>query len=296
MALPLLLTTKDIIVKLIDILQLSPETIPDSAGENIPWSDPDFSARMLREHLTQDHDLASRRTAVIDEHVDTIHRTYLSGKPAKTLDLGCGPGLYSHRLAGLGHDCTGIDYSPASIEYAKQQAAESDLPITYIHDDIRRADFGDGYGLVMLIFGEFNVFSPDDISSILTKAYNALEDNGILLVEPNTFDMIKKVGEAGQTWSSAESGLFSEKPHLVLQSGSWDGDSKRALNHFFIVDAASSEVQCYTQRIQAYAEEDFTALFERCGFADVEVSSSLGGTDDTFHENLIVVSGRKRVQ
>ncbi|MFC1607749.1 class I SAM-dependent methyltransferase [Candidatus Latescibacterota bacterium] len=280
-------------MELIDILQQSPDAIPDGAADNIPWSDPDFSERMLKEHLSQDHDLASRRIVIIDEHVDTIHRTCLSGKPSKILDLGCGPGLYSHRLAKLGHDCTGIDYSPASIEHARQQAAEADLPITYIHDDLRRTDFGTGYDLVMMIFGELNVFCPDDIATILTKANNALDNNGILLVEPNTFDVVKKIGETGQTWYSSKSGLFSDKPHLCLQSGYWDADKQRTLNHFFIVDAATAEVQCYTQRIQAYHDDDFTELFELCGFSDVTVSPSLGGTDDTFHENLIVVSGRK---
>lgn len=34
------------------------------------------------------------------------------------LDLGCGPGLYSHRLATLGHRVHGIDFGPASIAYA----------------------------------------------------------------------------------------------------------------------------------------------------------------------------------
>ena len=41
---------------------------------------------------------------------------------ARVLDLGCGPGLYTTRLAKLGHTCVGIDFSPASIAYAKAEA------------------------------------------------------------------------------------------------------------------------------------------------------------------------------
>ena len=94
--------------------RLPPE--PWSEGDNIPWSEPGFSRRMLREHLTQSHDLASRRREKIDAHVEWIHREVLAGSPARILDLACGPGLYASRLARLGHRCVGIDFSPASID------------------------------------------------------------------------------------------------------------------------------------------------------------------------------------
>jgi 2-polyprenyl-3-methyl-5-hydroxy-6-metoxy-1,4-benzoquinol methylase len=86
----------------------------------IPWDDPEFSERMLREHLSQDHDMASRRVEWIDKQVAWIHAAVLSGRESQILDLGCGPGFYAHRLATLGHDCLGIDFGPASIEYASR--------------------------------------------------------------------------------------------------------------------------------------------------------------------------------
>ena len=64
----------------------------------IPWDDPDFSRRMLAEHLSQDHELASRRVEWIDRQVKWIHGDLLAGQPAEILDVACGPGLYAHRL------------------------------------------------------------------------------------------------------------------------------------------------------------------------------------------------------
>ena len=70
----------------------------------IPWDDPVFSRRMLREHLNQDHDMASRRFEWIDKQVAWIHGTTLSRQPSRILDLGCGPeynqGVVRRRLAG----------------------------------------------------------------------------------------------------------------------------------------------------------------------------------------------------
>ena len=117
------------------------------AGGKIPWDDPDFSERMLQVHLSQEHDWASRRFEKIDVHVDWIHHKLLSGRPVRILDLGCGPGLYTSRLARLGHECVGIDFSPASIAYAVATAERDKLQCTYLHEAIRIAEYGAGFDL-----------------------------------------------------------------------------------------------------------------------------------------------------
>ena len=38
----------------------------------IPWNDADFSQRMLENHLSQEHDWASRKLAVIERQVDWL--------------------------------------------------------------------------------------------------------------------------------------------------------------------------------------------------------------------------------
>src|SRR5512133_3667932 len=113
-------------MNLLDIVQRErPE--PWAEGDNIPWNEPGFSQRMLKEHLSQTHDAASRRTEIIERHVVFIHGEVLGGPPGRVLDLGCGPGLYANRLARLGHTVYGIDFSPASIEYARATAAHEGL-------------------------------------------------------------------------------------------------------------------------------------------------------------------------
>lgn len=78
-------------------------------AHKIPWNDPAFSARMLAEHLSQAHELASRRTETIARQVAWIHDALLGGRPSRVLDLGCGPGLYSYAAAIRVIDREGID-------------------------------------------------------------------------------------------------------------------------------------------------------------------------------------------
>jgi 2-polyprenyl-3-methyl-5-hydroxy-6-metoxy-1,4-benzoquinol methylase len=164
---------------LMEIVRRSRIPQPWSEGEKIPWNEPGFSRRMLRVHLSQEHDWASRRATIIQKHVDWIHREFLCNSPARILDLGCGPGLYTSLLAGLGHDCTGVDFSPASIEYAIKNAQKAHLHCSYQLADIRKADLGSGYDLVIFIFGEFNVFTPADAMQILQKSQAALQPGGL---------------------------------------------------------------------------------------------------------------------
>src|SRR5690606_37831023 len=127
----------------------------------------------------------------IDRQVHWLHTHLLHGTASKILDLGCGPGLYSRRLAALGHTVSGIDFSPASIAYARAQAQGQ--AIDYTQADIRQADYGSDYDLVMLIYGEFNVFKPDDVRLILRKAHAALKSGGRLLLEPHTYEMVEEI-------------------------------------------------------------------------------------------------------
>jgi SAM-dependent methyltransferase len=267
--------------------------LPWEEGDNIPWHESGFSQRMLAEHLTQEHDAASRRTELIDRHVAWLYTQVLNRRSTRVLDLGCGPGLYSSRLADLGHSCVGIDYSPASIAYARQQAQESHLDCNYILGDLRHTDFGENYGLVMLIYGELNVFRPGDISLILTKMNRALNQDGILVLEPHTYEAVKQMGHAKASWSASRSGLFSDRPHILLDEDFWDARFQTATHRFYVIEAASGELTRYAQSFQAYSDEAYVSLLEEHGFGELEFFPSLTGSPETGQQDLLTIVARK---
>jgi SAM-dependent methyltransferase len=283
-------------VKLLDLVgrRVAPE--PWAEGEKIPWQEPGFSRRMLEEHLSQHHDAASRRLETIERHVDWIHREVLSGEPTRILDLGCGPGLYTSRLSKLGHECVGIDYSPASIAHASEQAEREQLRCTYREQDIRAADYGGELGLVMLIFGELNAFPPADARAILAKARAALADRGLLLLEPHSFAAVQRMGERLPAWYSAPCGLFLDRPHLCLQESFWNPDRRVATQRYFVIDASTGEVSRHAASAQAYTEQEYRSLLLECGFDEVVIHPSLTGEVgevDESRSDLIAVVARR---
>lgn len=280
-------------MQLYEISNLPPTPEPWSEGGNIPWNEREFSRRMLDEHLSQSHDAASRRFPIIEKHVEWIHRELLGGHQARILDLGCGPGLYANRLAHLGHCCHGIDFSPASIEHAAKIAEQDGLPNTFELADIRQADYGSGFRLAMQIYGELNVFRPEDARQILCKAYQALEPEGILLLETQTFGAIQERGEGPNIWYISKGGLFLDTPHLYLEQHFWDSVRSVTTTRFLIVDVASGTVQNHILSAQAYTHPQYHELLESCGFTDIRSLASLTGTADTTQRDLIVLVARK---
>jgi len=246
---------------------------------------------MLKEHLSQAHDAASRRFKIIDRQVAWLHTELLSSQPSSILDLGCGPGFYSERLARLGHTCIGIDYSPASIEYAVATAQRERLNCGYRCQDIRLTDFPNNVNLVMLIYGEFNIFRPADAAKILDKSWQALKTGGILLLEPHTYPKVKKLGKQLASWYSSSGGWFFEGPHLVLQENFWDEGSHTTTIRYYVVQAETGQVTRYAQSFQAYREDEYRSLLIDHGFENIEMR--IGLLDGAPHKGLLAIIARK---
>jgi len=269
-------------MNLLDIMQ--PRLLADdpwSGRYKIPWDDPEFSRRMLKEHLNQDHDLASRRQETIKRHIQWIHQRMLAGRPSLLLDLGCGPGLYLNGLAALGHGGRGIDFSPASIAYARQNQAPGDS-CEFVQEDLRTASFGQGYDLAMMIFGEINVFSPRECAGILAKAQAALKPGGRLFLEAHTYQVVRGMGQAENTWYKAEAGLFSDQPHLCLVENHWSQEHQASLQFFHVIDPVTGRTKTHRSTTKAWTDDDYRRLLSEAGFTDLAQHPDWPGRSDAF--------------
>ena len=67
----------------------------------------------------------------------------------KILDLACGFGRHSLELARRGFAVTGVDITPAYIQYAKEQAESEGLDARFLCADIREVGFESEFDLVL---------------------------------------------------------------------------------------------------------------------------------------------------
>jgi SAM-dependent methyltransferase len=246
---------------------------------------------MLEEHLSQEHDLASRRESIVDAQVAALCDLLPRERSARILDLSCGPGLYSHRFARRGHRCHGIDFAPASIAHARAVAAAEKLDCTFEKADLRSADFGGGYDLVLLVFGQINVFSRGQARDLIERAHGALQPGGWLVLEPQDPEAVRGSGDRESDWSTAEAGLFSPDPHVLLHERFWDEPSRTATDRWYVLDIETGTSQSHAMSTCSYDESEMVELMESAGFSHVEIRPSLVLDDPVSTPGLFAVTG-----
>ncbi|MBJ3814591.1 methyltransferase domain-containing protein [Shimwellia pseudoproteus] len=266
------------------MITFTPLAEPQEDDHKLPWDEANFSQRMLHQHLSQDNDWASRRQPVIDQHI-----TWISSQlppEARILDLGCGPGLYTLPLARMGYQCTGVDFSPASIAYARRQERHEALDITYVHQDMRHFSPAQPFDFIMMTFGELNTFSVAEVRHLLRQCAQWLVPGGKLLIEVHTFDEVKRQGQAAPGWQRCPQGLFLAEPHLLLTENEWDDATSTSLTRYWAIDH-NGKVTRFGSQMSAWQEQTGVQWLEESGFHDIQrLPVSAWSVSDTFAGKL----------
>jgi len=278
-------------MKIEDLIGRGPPA-PWRDAARIPWSDPDFSRRMLREHLSQHHDAASRRSDRIDCHVTWIDAEVLGGHAGRVLDLGCGPGLYTERLAACGHSCVGVDCGPASIQYARERSVASRSACEYRQGDLLDADLGSGYDAALLLFGEFNTFPRAEAERLVERAACALAPGGALVLELHPFEAVRAIGLRTPSWRVAETSVFADSPHLQLTDCAWDDVARATAQRFTVIDVATGMASEMHGSFQAWTDDELAAALEEAGLVDLRRHPGLGEPADASPDLDVVVARR----
>ncbi|HYI16719.1 MAG TPA: methyltransferase domain-containing protein [Thermomicrobiales bacterium] len=80
----------------------------------------------------------------------------------RALDLGCGSGIWSVKLATRGWDVTGVDFVPKALRRARKRAQAAGVDVRFVHGDAAQLDsdrVGSGFRLV-IDFGAIHGLTP----------------------------------------------------------------------------------------------------------------------------------------
>jgi ubiquinone/menaquinone biosynthesis C-methylase UbiE len=245
---------------------------PWQQGGNLPWNDPAFSERMLREHLDQAHGAASR----VDEE-RRLQLDWLWGKlglqPGMHIcDLTCGPGLYAVELAKRGCQVTGIDFAPAAVAYARNLVQQQEVAdrCTFLEQDVRTVALPPAtFDAALFIYGQLAVFPQAEATHLLAKAAAALKPGGALVVELLNQERVDKTST--NWWFTDNSGLWGDGPFLHLGERFWDDASQISYERFYILHLETGQYNEVHLCDQTYSVATMQAMMHQAGFAQVEV-------------------------
>ena len=247
-------------------------------GGNLPWNDPDFSRRMLREHLDESHGAASRQTAERDLQIEWLWDHLGLKRGARVLDITCGPGLYAVELAARGCQVTGIDFSPASIAYARELAAKQGVQnaCTFMERDVRTMDFAEAeYDAALFLYGQLAVFPAGEALLLLERTARALRPGGRLVVELFNQDNIDKSSDTW--WYTDDTGLWGDAPFLHLGERFWIAEEEMTIKRFSILYLDTGEQDEVILCDQSYSVERMSAMIGESGFVVVQVFPAWDG-------------------
>lgn len=242
--------------------------VPWRDGNNLPWDDPAFSERMLRQHLDQSHGAASRRLPEIRGQVELMWQWLDLAPGRRLLDVTCGPGLYARAFGQREVVVTGIDFSPASLRYARTYCAG--LPCKFVQGDVRQMDFaGEDFDAAIYLYGQFTVLQPAESLDVLRRIRAALRPGGRLLLE--ILDEAQFDKRDSTWWYTDRGGLWGDFPYLHLGERAWDPAQRAAVERFYIINLDTGEMQVYGLADQVYTAAEMTALLAQAGFGNVSV-------------------------
>lgn len=251
---------------------------PWREGGNLPWHEPDFSRRMLREHLDESHAAASRVPTERRLQIDWLWDKLGLRPGDHLLDVTCGPGLYAVEFARRGCRVTGIDFSPASIAHARDLALEEGVAdrCLFVEADVRQMRVEPaGFDGALLIYGQLAVFTREDAQMLLQAIARALKPGAALAVE--LLDQDKVDRKESTWWFTDDRGLWGDAPFLHLGERFWIPEEQLSVERFRIIHLQSGEMSEIDLCDQTYAIEEMVAQMRRAGFSGVEVFRAWDG-------------------
>ena len=254
------------------------------------WTRPHLAKQMLKFHLDQNTDLASRNSQAIEQTVNWIdNQLNLSNK--SLCDLGCGPGLYAQRFCEKGAKVTGVDFSTNSIEYAKSQAAKEKLRIDYIRADYLSGALPDTTDIVTMICCDFCALSPEQRGSLLKRISEMLCPGGHLVIDVASVASLKHKTETTLIEKQLMNGFWSCGEYVGMQRSYIYPGISLSLDRYLIIEP--NDTWEIFNWMQHFTPQSIESELNQAGFEIEVMSDSLIGEKLEPDSEVIGIIARK---
>lgn len=199
------------------------------------WTDEHISALMLKAHLDPHTDKASRRPEAIDRIVRWVEsRIGLAGQAI--CDLGCGPGLYTERMAMHGARVCGVDFCERALNHARWAAAAKRLKIIYIHANYLTGTLPCEQNIATLFHGGYCILSPAQRRDLLRRVHDMLKPGGHLVLDVQSRAEFGSIEEDFICERRLQNGFFGEDDYFGFKAVHRYPEQYLALERFLIVE------------------------------------------------------------
>ncbi|MFC2166333.1 class I SAM-dependent methyltransferase [Acidobacteriota bacterium] len=231
---------------------------------------------MLAYHLNENIDVSSRNGKFIDRSVEWIASHFGIGEGTNIADFGCGPGLYTTRLAKKKAEVTGIDFSKRSIQYAQEVASKEQLSIHYVNQNYLEFETGNRFHLILMIMCDFCALSPIQRKLMLNKFHSLLELGGSVLLDVYSLTAFDQREEGAAYEVNQLDGFWSLNKYYGFLNTFKYKEEKVVLDKYTLIE--SSRTRTVYNWLQYFSPEAIEREFEECGFKIGQLYSDVAGS------------------
>ena len=191
---------------------------------------------MLAYHINEAIDVSSRNKIFIERSVEWIVSHFGVDNKTEIADFGCGPGLYSIRLAERGAIVTGIDFSENSLKYAKQAADKKGLKINYVHANYLDFETPNSFDLIIMIMCDFCALSSEQRNNMLSKFNSLLKPGGYVLLDVYSLNSFNQKEESATYELNQLNGFWSPDDYYCFVNTFKYDKEKIILDKYTIIE------------------------------------------------------------
>jgi SAM-dependent methyltransferase len=197
----------------------------------------------------------------------------------RILDLGCGMGEAACWFSTNGFRVTGVDQSEAMLAQARAAADAQGGAVNWIQADIKQADAGTDFDLVLIMNTLNETRSIRDLELVFQAANRALSMEKMLL-----FDLVTIQGLAEQ-WGNGDQVIYDDPERMILIARNRFSYETSASTRAFILYQHGEHGwhrEDETHVVRGYALQAVGALLQRTGFRVATVMDPLFETFDPY--------------
>ncbi len=254
------------------------------------WTDEHTASQMLSYHLDPTIDLSSRRLEFIDRSAAWIIDRFGLAAGSSVADFGCGPGLYTSRLARSGASVTGIDFSANSIRYARDHAEREGLAIDYVRGNYLEFESPARFDLIMMIMCDFCALGPMQRREMLDRFRRHLKPDGALLFDVYALAAYDARDEAASYAADQLHGFWSPDPYYGFVNTFKYDEEKVTLDRYTIVE--ETRTRTVYNWLQHFEPASLAAELEASGLHAQELLGDVTGAPLEASETEFAVVAR----
>ena len=225
--------------------------------------------------------------SIDDEHsdADTAEILGLLQLPSGSsiLDVPCGHGRLSRRLAAAGMEVTGVDLTPTYVEEARADPHLRPGSVTYLEGDIRSLPVDGPFDAVVCWLNSFGYYDDDDCHKVLEEFHRVLRPGGQVAIDQMHHD-----GGVRHFTPAPDAVVVALGDDAMFEVSTFDPITGRMLVERTAYRDGSVRRASYFIRLPTPPE--WVVWLEAAGFGDVQFRAGGGGQLELDSWELVVTA------